>query len=109
MIEDFFHLHLELRISSQIFEKICNLPNGILRGLGGFMKYTRSRKSHDTVPLNKVQFSVKNLKHESTYSKFSFIVKCIKKIHFVLQLLIFNCNSFNNFLSSKTVDIFLSK
>jgi hypothetical protein len=34
MIEDLFHLHLELQISSQIFEKICNRPNGILRGLG---------------------------------------------------------------------------
>ncbi len=43
MIEDFFHLppvsttpvvHLELRISPRIFEKIRNGPNGILRGLG---------------------------------------------------------------------------
>jgi hypothetical protein len=43
MIKDFFHLpvvsttpvvHLELQISPQIFEKICNNPNGILRGLG---------------------------------------------------------------------------
>ncbi len=43
MIEDFFHLpmmsttpevHLELRISPTIFEKIRNDPNGILRGLG---------------------------------------------------------------------------
>ncbi len=43
LIEDFFHLplvsstavvHLELQISLQIFEKIRNSPNGILRGLG---------------------------------------------------------------------------
>jgi hypothetical protein len=43
MIEDFFHLppvsttpvvHLELRISSRMIEKIQNGPNGILRGLG---------------------------------------------------------------------------
>jgi hypothetical protein len=37
MIEDFFHLpvvHLELRISSQIFEKNRNGPNSILRDLG---------------------------------------------------------------------------
>jgi hypothetical protein len=43
MIEDFFHLplvsmtpvvHLELRISPQIFQKIWNGPNGILSGLG---------------------------------------------------------------------------
>jgi hypothetical protein len=43
MIEDFFHLppvsltpvvHVELQISPQIFEKILNGPNGILRGLG---------------------------------------------------------------------------
>ncbi len=43
MIENFFHLppvsttavvYLELRVSLQIFEKIRNGPNGILRGLG---------------------------------------------------------------------------
>jgi hypothetical protein len=43
MIEDYFHLplvsmtsvvHIELRISPRIFEKIRNGPNGILRGLG---------------------------------------------------------------------------
>jgi hypothetical protein len=43
MIEDFLHLppvlltpvaNLELQISQQIFEKIRNDPNGILRGLG---------------------------------------------------------------------------
>jgi hypothetical protein len=43
MIEDFFHLppvsttpvvHLELRISPRIFEKIRNGPKGLLRGLG---------------------------------------------------------------------------
>jgi hypothetical protein len=43
MIEDFFRLplvsttlvvHLELQISPQIFKKIRNGPNGILRGLG---------------------------------------------------------------------------
>jgi hypothetical protein len=49
MIEDFFHLppmsttpvvHLELRISPRIFEKIRNGPISILRGLGetDFMK-----------------------------------------------------------------------
>jgi hypothetical protein len=41
--EDFFHLlsvsttpvvHLELRISPQIFEKIRNGPNGMMRGFG---------------------------------------------------------------------------
>jgi hypothetical protein len=43
VIEDFFYLpqvsmtplvHLELRISLQIFDKIPNGPNGIIRGLG---------------------------------------------------------------------------
>jgi hypothetical protein len=43
LIEDFFHLppvsttqvvHLELRISPRIFEKIQNGPNGIIRDLG---------------------------------------------------------------------------
>jgi hypothetical protein len=46
VVEDFFHLppvsttpvvhleHLELRISPQIFEKITDGPNGIIRGLG---------------------------------------------------------------------------
>jgi hypothetical protein len=43
LIEDFFHLppvsttlvvHLELRISSQIFDKILNGPIGIVRGFG---------------------------------------------------------------------------
>jgi hypothetical protein len=43
LIEDFFHLqmvlttlvvHVELRISLRIFEKIRNGPNGVLRGLG---------------------------------------------------------------------------
>jgi hypothetical protein len=43
LIEDFFHwppvsktpvVHLELRISQQIFEKNRNGPTGILRGLG---------------------------------------------------------------------------
>jgi hypothetical protein len=42
LIEDFFHLpmvsmtpvvHLELRISLQILEKILNDPNGIIKGL----------------------------------------------------------------------------
>ncbi len=58
LIEDFFHLlpvsttldvHLELRISSQIFEKIGNGPNGIIRGLG---ETDPCRKSRGTVPLN---------------------------------------------------------
>ncbi len=62
LIEDFFHLppvsttlvvNLELRISPRIFEKIRKSLYGILLGLGGnlFMKKTRSKKSHDTVPL----------------------------------------------------------
>jgi hypothetical protein len=40
LLEGFFHLpptpvaNLELRISPQIFEKIRNGPNGIIRGLG---------------------------------------------------------------------------
>ncbi len=42
-LEGFFHLppvsltpvaNLELRISPRIFEKICNNPNGIIRGFG---------------------------------------------------------------------------
>ncbi len=51
MIEIFFHLppesttpvvHLEMRISPQILEKIWNGPNGILKGLGE----TDSWKNH---------------------------------------------------------------
>ncbi len=67
MIEDFFHLpplsttpvvHLELRISPRIFEKIQNGPNGILRGLGETDSWKNQKsKSHDTVPLNLI-FSV---------------------------------------------------
>jgi hypothetical protein len=30
----FFYMHLQLRISPRIFEKIHNDPNGILRGFG---------------------------------------------------------------------------
>ncbi len=46
-------VHLDLRISPQIFEKIWNGLNGILWGWGGnwFMKKTRSKKSRDTVPI----------------------------------------------------------
>ncbi len=51
-LEGFFHLppvsltpvaNLELRISPRIFEKICNNPNGIIRGLGE----TDSRKKQE--------------------------------------------------------------
>jgi hypothetical protein len=47
-------VHLYLRISPQIFEKIRNGPNKILWGLGetDSWKKTRSKKSRDTVPLN---------------------------------------------------------
>ncbi len=47
-------VHLELRISSLIFEKIRNGPNGIVRGLRetDSWKKTRSRKSRDTVSLS---------------------------------------------------------
>jgi hypothetical protein len=47
-------VHLDLRISPQIFEKIWNGPNGILqsRGWNWFMKKTRSKKSRDIVPLS---------------------------------------------------------
>ncbi len=46
-------VHLDLRISPQIFEKIWTGPNGILWGCGetDSWKKTRSRKSRDTVPL----------------------------------------------------------
>ncbi len=55
--KDFFHLppvsttpvvHLELRISPRIFEKIRIGPFGILRGFG---ETDSSRKSRGTVPL----------------------------------------------------------
>ncbi len=58
MMENFFHLppvsttpvvHLELRISPQIFKKIRNSPIGIIRGLGETDLW--SKKSRDTVPL----------------------------------------------------------
>ncbi len=41
-------VHLDLRISPQIFDKIWNDPNVIFRG---FMKKTLSKNSRDTVPL----------------------------------------------------------
>ncbi len=41
-------VHLDLRISPRIFEKIWNDPNVIIRGLG---EKTWSKKSRDTVPL----------------------------------------------------------
>ncbi len=53
MIADFSHLplvsmtqvvHLKLRISLQIFEKIGNSPNGILRGLGKLI-HEKNQKS----------------------------------------------------------------
>jgi hypothetical protein len=63
MIENFFYLplvsttpvvHLGLRISPLIFEKIRNGSPGKLRGLGKLVHETShaSRKSRDTVPLN---------------------------------------------------------
>ncbi len=47
-------VHLDLRISPRIFEKIRNGLNGILFGWGetDSMKKTRSKKSRDTVPLS---------------------------------------------------------
>jgi hypothetical protein len=49
-------VHLDLRVSPRIFEKIRNGPNGILWGWGELIhKKTRSKKSRDTVPL-KEQF-----------------------------------------------------
>ncbi len=46
-------LHLELRISLQIFPKIWNSPNRILRGLGKLIhEKTWSKKSPCTVSLN---------------------------------------------------------
>ncbi len=61
LTEDFFHLppvsstlvaNLELRISPRIFEKILNIPNGIIRASGKLIhEKTRSQKSRDTVPL----------------------------------------------------------
>ncbi len=59
LIEDFFRLppvsstlmvHLELKISLGIFEKIQNGPNGIIRGLG---KTDPCRKPRGTVPLTR--------------------------------------------------------
>ncbi len=46
-------VHLDLRISPRIFEKIRNDPNVIIRGLGegDSWKKTFSKKSRDTVPL----------------------------------------------------------
>jgi hypothetical protein len=62
LLEGFFHLppvsltpvaNLELRISPRIFEKIRNVPNGIIRGGGNwFKKKNRRKKSRDTVPLS---------------------------------------------------------
>jgi hypothetical protein len=63
LIEDFSHLpplsttpvvHLELRISQQIFKKIRNSPIGIIRGLGetDSWKKREVKKSRHTVPLN---------------------------------------------------------
>ncbi len=58
LLEGYFHLppvsltpvaNLELRISPQIFEKIRNGTNGIIRGLG---EKNQKQKSRDTVPLN---------------------------------------------------------
>ncbi len=51
-MEDFFHLppvssmvHLELRISLWIFEKIWNGPNDILRGFGETDSWKKNQKS----------------------------------------------------------------
>jgi hypothetical protein len=43
-------VHIDLRISLQIFVKIRNGPNGILWGWGELSEKTRSKKSRDTVP-----------------------------------------------------------
>ncbi len=46
-------VHLDLRISPPIFEKIRNGTNGILWGGGKLiLEKSRSKKSRDTVPLN---------------------------------------------------------
>ncbi len=55
-------VHLELRISPPIFEKIRNGPIGILRGLGELIhEKNRSQKSRDTVPLRQAQINMKLL------------------------------------------------
>ncbi len=49
-------VHLELRISPWIFEKIRNCPNDILRGWGKLMQEkNRSRKSRGTILLSNVR------------------------------------------------------
>jgi hypothetical protein len=59
LIEDFFHLppvlltpvvDLELQISPQIFEKLLNGPNDIIKGLGETDPCRK--KSRETVPLS---------------------------------------------------------
>ncbi len=37
-------VHLDLRISPRIFEKICNDPNVIIRGLGEGMIHEKNQK-----------------------------------------------------------------
>ncbi len=46
-------VHLDLRISPRIFEKIWNSPNGILWGWGKLIhEKNQKQKSRDTVPLS---------------------------------------------------------
>ncbi len=76
-------VHLDLRISPRIFEKIWNGLNGILWGWGGnwFMEKTRSKKSRDTVPLTKHQ-----RKHEAFISGKKLCADFLFLIHFTLAL-----------------------
>jgi hypothetical protein len=72
LIEDFFHLppvsftqvvHLDLRISTRIFEKNVNVSYSIIRGLGEtnpFRKPEVEKKSHGTVPLNHAAFALED-------------------------------------------------
>jgi hypothetical protein len=47
-------VHLDLRISPRIFEKIRNGPNGILLGWWETdREKNQKQKSHDTVPLTR--------------------------------------------------------
>jgi hypothetical protein len=55
-------VHLELQISPQVFEKMRNGPNGILKGLEETdVKKTRSRKFCGTVPLIILFSVIKNV------------------------------------------------
>jgi hypothetical protein len=76
---------VHLQISPQIFEKLGNDPNAIIRDLveDDSRKKTRSKKSRDTVPLNLDEEKKRSI-FECADSNRTVVVKINKKYIFII-------------------------